>query len=239
MKTKFIELWMDENAFNLSGIFKALYNYIALNELEELDFLPDEATADVLDGMYFMQHSGDKVPSLLYERTYYLIVVKNSGTFEQFINVLCKMLYLRYKVKWGKIWDAMNAEYNPIENYDSYETRTPNLTDELKNTGDDKTSINKNTDDETYSVGFNSNQEKQTGKLHSEGSAANNYSKLDYNSTHTTKKTGTETIERHGNNGVTTSQHMIESELELRKNDIYDIIFDDVDSLIANQLYFI
>lgn len=50
-------------------------------------------------------------------------------------------------------------------------------------------------------------------------------------------KTGTVTIEKNGNIGVTTSQQMIESELELRKHDFMDIVYSDIDSLFASNLY--
>ena len=39
--------------------------------------------------------------------------------------------------------EALNAEYNPVENYDKHEswTRTPNLTDESKKTGKDELAL--------------------------------------------------------------------------------------------------
>lgn len=52
-----------------------------------------------------------------------------------------------------------------------------------------------------------------------------------------TSHSGYDTLERHGNIGVTTSQQMIESELELRKKSILDIIFANVDSVLACPIW--
>lgn len=48
---------------------------------------------------------------------------------------------------------------------------------------------------------------------------------------------GWETNRIHGNIGVTTSQQMLESELEIRKNILYDIILDDIADFICLSIY--
>lgn len=45
------------------------------------------------------------------------------------------------------------------------------------------------------------------------------------------------TLKRHGNIGVTTSQQMIESELELRKKFFYEIVFRDIDQYLTLSIY--
>lgn len=42
---------------------------------------------------------------------------------------------------------------------------------------------------------------------------------------------------RHGNIGVTTSQQMLESELELRRYDLLSVIFEDCDSVLCLNIY--
>lgn len=49
--------------------------------------------------------------------------------------------------------------------------------------------------------------------------------------------TGTEKLTRSGNIGVTTSQQMIESEISLRKLDIINMIYQDVDKVITIPYY--
>lgn len=52
------------------------------------------------------------------------------------------------------------------------------------------------------------------------------------------KETGTETLTRHGNIGVTTNQQMITSEVEMRnKYEFYQLLMQDVDSVICLEIY--
>lgn len=53
----------------------------------------------------------------------------------------------------------------------------------------------------------------------------------------TIKSTGTEKLTRSGNIGVTTSQQMIESEISLRKLDIINMIYEDIDKVITIPYY--
>lgn len=53
----------------------------------------------------------------------------------------------------------------------------------------------------------------------------------------TIKATGTEKLTRSGNIGVTTSQQMIESEISLRKLDIINMIYEDIDKVITIPYY--
>lgn len=53
----------------------------------------------------------------------------------------------------------------------------------------------------------------------------------------TIKATGTEKLTRSGNIGVTTSQQMIESEISLRKLDIINMIYQDIDKVITIPYY--
>lgn len=46
-----------------------------------------------------------------------------------------------------------------------------------------------------------------------------------------------ESLNRSGNIGVTTSQQMIQSEIELRKHNLIDIIFNDMDSILFLDYY--
>lgn len=50
-------------------------------------------------------------------------------------------------------------------------------------------------------------------------------------------KTLTHELTRSGNIGVTSSQQLIESEIELRKKHFFDMVFRDVDSVLTIQIY--
>lgn len=58
-----------------------------------------------------------------------------------------------------------------------------------------------------------------------------------YNNTENRSDSETRTLKRHGNIGVTTSQQMIESELELRKKNFFEIVFRDVDNYLTLAIY--
>lgn len=45
------------------------------------------------------------------------------------------------------------------------------------------------------------------------------------------------TLTRKGNIGVTTSQQMLQSEIELRKTDFYNIVYEDIDNILTLKIY--
>lgn len=124
------------------------------------------------------------------------------------------ILYQRFGEKWKRIYDAMMSTYNPINNYDMEETRTPNL-----------------------STGVTANAESKTGVFGFNGTSAKDSATNDGNSSSTTTLTGTDTLTRKGNIGVTTTQQMITQELELRKHDFYRMIYMDIDSILCLKIY--
>lgn len=58
-----------------------------------------------------------------------------------------------------------------------------------------------------------------------------------YNSTINETDSGSHSLHRHGNIGVTTSQQMIESEIVLRQKNFFDIVFSDIDRLLTLSIY--
>lgn len=95
---------------------------------------------------------------------------------------------------WEKLYETTVLEYNPIENYDRYETGT--------NTASG-TSSGQN-ESTSSATAYDSNEFADTGKGVSGGS--NEF-----------ENTGTFTTRVHGNIGVTTSQQMIEAQREVVK----------------------
>ena len=58
-----------------------------------------------------------------------------------------------------------------------------------------------------------------------------------YNSTIKETDSGSHSLHRHGNIGVTTSQQMIESEIVLRQKNFFEIVFSDIDRLLTLLIY--
>ncbi len=134
--------------------------------------------------------------------------------------------------QWQRFLDAVNLEYDPIENYDRREERSSQLQHghTIKTDDDLKHGENIKTDDDlthgltvenqisadnatTYqadSKGVNSGQDQRDiSEAHS------GTDERDISEAHSGTDTTTETSRIHGNIGVTTSQQMLQSELDL------------------------
>lgn len=117
---------------------------------------------------------------------------------------------------WQKIYDLSVLEYNPIENYDRLEEETENGTGSraTENSGNSRgTSTDRNSTN-NYVYGFNSSSDVPHDRSQQDG-----YNENSQNVSNTGNETATDNRTRnshiHGNIGVTTSQQMIESSLEL------------------------
>lgn len=157
---------------------------------------------------------------------------------------------------------ALEAEYNPIENYDRKEnwTDTPDLTDTRKtntkgkDSPDIKVSSKQKILDEpdetvtTTTSAYNSATYQPKDKVQTQGTNVNRTNRTEttqgqssYQSTETEKvnKTGTTTHDgrMHGNIGVTTNQQMINEELDLRKFNIYNYIVDRFSERFIVEVY--
>lgn len=181
-----------------------------------------------LDFDYFIGHSSDK-----YFSNYFIKFMERSD-FSQSINNIADMLAQKFGLKWYKIGQAISTNYKPLENYDMEEIRTPNLTENV--TRKQATDVNVHQSTESGIYGFNSTESQPTatgdGDTHTTGIKNNNETE-DVKS-----NTGTESLTRHGNIGVTTSQQMLESEIVLReKHNFVEMIFRDIDSVLCLKVY--
>ena len=123
-----------------------------------------------------------------------------------------------------KRWvDALAIEYAPLENYDRHEDWTDTLdsdgTSRTTGTNDTSTSGTVTTDVSAYdSTGYQPKEKVTTSETIDNDTSENNTSTLDNEGVHTGRI--------HGNIGVTTSQQMLESELDLGYWNIYSRITD-------------
>ena len=121
-----------------------------------------------------------------------------------------------------KRWvDALAIDYAPLENYDRHEDWTDTLdsdgTSRTTGTSDTSTSGTVQTDVSAYdSSGYQPKEKVTTSDTVDNDTTENNTSTLD--------NTGVHAGRIHGNIGVTTSQQMLESELELGYWNIYSRI---------------
>lgn len=132
-----------------------------------------------------------------------------------------------HQITFEKWWEVMQVEYNPIENYDRMEHWTDSGTHSDASSGtnsESQESYNKNSyhsNDETTKAAFNSNDydpyEKTThgGYDETEGNASGTSFSAGSSQGNTS---GVHDGRVHGNIGVTTSQQMIQSSIDLYTN---------------------
>ena len=123
--------------------------------------------------------------------------------------------------------DVMKEVYNPIENYDNNEESTTTI-------GVKEENFKKGTNTDTTEVGqgqittkndvtsYESDTFADAGKVTTDESARTTTTTMGERTDIRTEKEHIDTFKKriHGNIGVTTSQQMIESELELRKRNV-------------------
>lgn len=139
---------------------------------------------------------------------------------------------------WKAMQESTELEYNPIENYDRYES----ITREVESTGTtEETATNENENSGTSEsvesrTAFNSNNFQGTGKVESE---SNGSGSSETNSSATTTNSGTETVTNHmhGNIGVTTAQQMISGFREVSNFSVYDFIVNSFKNRFCIQIY--
>lgn len=165
---------------------------------------------------------------------------------------------------WTKMWQALQAEYNPIENYDRMETWTD--TDEEHGTGANNTTMRGTADGATTNngtttaTGNSTTTNKVNGANLSEGIAihdqneefdsrsgsSNDSGEQHSVTTGTTSgtqssdlaKTGTHNGRVHGNIGVTTAMQMITEQINLHdKFNIVSIITNDFAKQFCLRVY--
>ena len=158
-------------------------------------------------------------------------------TFEESTTVVSAYLMQevanKYAYKWYKIALALTTNYKPLENYDMEEIRTPDLQEDI--TRNEEKDVNVHQDSESGIYGFNSTDSNPTatgtGDTHTTGASAKN------EIVDSKTNTGTETLTRHGNIGVTTSQQMLESEIKLRQYNFIEEVYKDIDSVLCLKMY--
>lgn len=207
-----------ENNYAVSNYSDCVLNKLLNPQSNDLD----------LSIAYFIERSSEKFISPLF---YKLLKLVETGdmTRENMYKQLCIIIANKYAFKWYKIVKAFTENYKPLENYDMEEIRTPNLTENI--TRNQSTDIHQETESGIYGFNSTNSNPTATGEGDTTGLKANNEtSDLKTN-------TGTESLTRHGNIGVTTSQQMLESEIKLRQYGLIEGIFKDIDSVLCLKIY--
>ena len=142
-----------------------------------------------------------------------------------------------------KMIQAYTSEYNPIENFNSISIRTENFGQQthIFNKGSESITNNSgsSTDNTTeYVTSYDSNTFSESNKITQQNGEKINTIENSNREDRDTLENYSNTISENksGNIGVTTSHQMIESEIDLRLKNIYDMY---IDKFIKNWCYLI
>ena len=190
-----------------------------LTDFSELDCKID--TEKLIDGNYVAEFFDEFFGSFFFFCSSFTLNAKNPlvKKFDSYNKLMASNLKSQL--------DVMKEVYNPIENYDNNEESTTII-------GVKEENFKKGTNTDTTEVGqgkittksdvtsYESNTFADSDKVTTDESARTTTTTLGERTDIRTEKEHIDKIEKriHGNVGVTTSQQMIESELELRKRNV-------------------
>lgn len=177
--------------------------------------------SSLFDGLIF--------PASIDKETAVNVILQECGEFETLypdpgylaasITLWGKKFYLTFE-KWA---EALASEYNPIENYDRHEewtdTGTGSQQSDIKTSGTNRG----NTQTDTRVASYESDALHMRDRVNG---TSTDTTATESGSTQQTNGTSHHVGRIHGNVGVTTSQQMIESSLELYRFNLYQQIAD-------------
>lgn len=159
------------------------------------------------------------------------------GEFVENFNrkILNDIFRVRYRVKWKQLIVVLEELQNEYDVLSPFHTKLDdNITQDYLGSDTINSTEKHNTDNESGVFPFNVNGASDTAVPVSKDKESLNYedkSKYTRNGAHTRSAT------RSGNIGNMTSQQLIEEEINLRKHQIIDIIFDDLDNVLTRNFY--
>ena len=185
----------------------------------------DDASVDkiALDIEYFGNRSGLKESSPLVEKMTSWPDDTQITPVE--LGRLHQIIIQKFGLSWQKLYDAITTAYNPLENYNMLEKSTPGVTTVRK----ENTDITVENDANGNVYGFNSSTKVPASASDGKSTTTGDETKNRVTET----KTGFDQLERSGNIGVTTSQQMLQSEIDIRKQHFFDMVFADVDTILT------
>lgn len=200
-----------------------------------------ENTTAIQMGVVYGTRSGDKTISALVENYSVNDVVTSSGE-----RAIGEIITAIYKEQWDRIYNALIEDYAPLENYNMTEEETDEHTgkDSVKREIGErkgKTEMGSRQDSAQNNIkAFNSGSfvdtDKNTANIGAQDTNYTNNEAVDNDETTYNSKLERKT-RRFGNLGVTTSQQMLQSELDLRVYNFYEKIFNDIDSYLTIPVY--
>lgn len=209
----------------------------------------------ILDTAYHGDH-GDRLISPLVHK---LLDEDNELTLAN-KQKLANVIFNLFKIQWEHEYALLSAEYDPISNYDMEEHETPaevthtitpaETTNTLTPAETTVETLPPKLTTESEVSAFNSSGYADSDKVTSSGdinnkgtesidvdTAGSNKLEVDTAGSDVFTVQKERTLTRKGNIGVTTTQQMMQSELELWKWNFYRSVFKDIDSVLTLKIY--
>jgi len=155
-----------------------------------------------------------------------------------FMKMAIKTVSMRWNRTFKKWYDALQLEYNPIDNYDRYEEYTDEKSGTAKINGNtvDSSTASGNINNVNTTSAYDASDYQPHDKSES-GSSNTSNSNTTTNSTNQNDELIKHTGHLRGNIGVTTSQQMLESELNIDTWNLYNHISDVMLSELVIPIY--
>lgn len=199
---------------------------------------------------YYTERSASKKVSSIYERVKELY---DSGEITDAVDeIIGTFLRNKFKDKWTKIYTALTADYNALDQLTHTETKIGNNTDTIDfnsviedngSTGTDETVTRNITNDEGIygfnsikSVGDRDSKEyyRETVKGNPETNTSSNKREKTGTDTNTITINETKNLSGRDKSGAS----LLSDELDFRKREIFfDIVYGDIDSILTLQIY--
>lgn len=165
------------------------------------------------------------------------------GEFTERFNrkILNDVIRVRYRIKWAKLINALETlKYEVLSPF--HTDLEDNITQDFLGSDTINSTDNHSTTEDNSVFPFNVNFEKDengNGVQQKPVPTSTNSESLNYTDKSNYERNGAHTrkASRSGNIGNMTNQQLIEEEINLRKNQIIDIIFDDLDSILTRNFY--
>lgn len=217
--------------------------------------------SEYLDIMYYA-HSANKIVSPIVNDYIEASAQENLSLTQTYRSILARLVILKYNDKWSRLWNLGDEEYNPL--YSDVVTETETIQGQHSKSGTDTGTIvtdHDRTDTGTISdQGTNSDNENVFGFNSSSAVGANTSNGTDSNTetrnlsstddvTETRNladsETGTESstrnLTKNGRVGSMVSgtrvQDLIEAERNVLQWNFWDVVFNDIDQILALDIY--
>lgn len=192
--------------------------------------VPWTVSNTLLDIDYIYRWSGNKSisPLLAHLQNGTDLELDSSG-----YEILAGIIWSHFGTNWIKKWEVLHADYDPLENYNMVEQENLTSNDQSgTDTFGSGVMNDTSTESSHYVYGYNSSSSVPASK-----DDVLTQTNTDLHTSQNFDHGMDRTLTRHGNIGVTTSQQMAQSSLDLYAYRFFEEVYKDIDSITALPIY--